>query len=59
MTSTELAKNTDLFQLWDPKVPFPSHETMPDLDVVTHVSVEKAQPDGYHYLHECGYRRPT
>ena len=25
---------------------------MPDLDIVTHVNVEKAMPDGYHYLHE-------
>ncbi|HEY3378072.1 MAG TPA: exo-alpha-sialidase [Armatimonadota bacterium] len=25
---------------------------MPDLDIVTHISVEKAQPGGYHYLHE-------
>ena len=38
--------------LWTPATPFPSFEVMPDLDIVTHVAVERAQPDGYHYLHE-------
>ncbi|MHB0935715.1 MAG: exo-alpha-sialidase [Armatimonadota bacterium] len=41
-----------LFPLWNPDVPFPSPETMPDLDAVTHVAVERAQPGGFHYLHE-------
>jgi hypothetical protein len=41
-----------LFPLWDERVPFPAFDEMPDLDIVTHVSVEKAQPGGYHYLHE-------
>jgi hypothetical protein len=41
-----------LFPLWNPEAPFPSPEEMPDLDRVTHLSIEKAMPGGYHYLHE-------
>ncbi len=41
-----------VFRLWDASRPFPAVAQMPDLDCVTHVSVEKAQPGGYHYLHE-------
>ena len=41
-----------LFALWDPAIAYPSLETMPDLDIVTHIAVERAQPGGYHYLHE-------
>lgn len=53
-TSCELAAEAGRFPVWDARCPFPSFDTMPDLDVVTHVSIEKAQPDGYHYLHESG-----
>jgi len=51
-TSTELAADTSLVPVWDPAVPFPSPQEMCDLDVVTHVAIERAQPGGYHYLHE-------
>lgn len=51
-TSTELAADTSLLPVWDPGVPFPSPREMPDLDIVTHVTIERAQPGGYHYLHE-------
>ena len=40
------------FPLWDPAESLPDHTTMEDLRVVTHVSVERAESDGYHYLHE-------
>ncbi len=52
-TSTELAADPCLIPVWDPAVPFPSHEEMCDLDVVTHITVERAQPGGYYYLHEA------
>ncbi|MCX6909040.1 MAG: exo-alpha-sialidase, partial [Verrucomicrobia bacterium] len=52
LSSEELAADPDTLQLWDAKVPFPLYEEMPDLDVVTHVQVERAQRGGYHYLHE-------
>jgi hypothetical protein len=52
-TSTELAANKSLFPVWDPEVPFPTIKEMRDLDIVTHVTVERAQPGGYHYLHEA------
>ena len=42
------------YELWNPTVSYPSIEHMPFLPVVTHVSVEQAKPDGYHYLHESG-----
>ena len=51
-TSTSIAADTSLFELWDSSVRFPLFDEMPDLDIVTHVSVERAQPGGYHYLHE-------
>lgn len=51
-TSTQLAADTSLIPVWDPSVPLPAFDEMPDLDLVTHVSIEKAQPGGYHYLHE-------
>lgn len=38
--------------LWHSDIEFPTAETMPDLDIVTHVSIERAQPGGFHYLHE-------
>ncbi len=46
-----------LFPLWDPAVDFPSPEVMPDLDIVTHVAVERARPGGFHYLHESTIAR--
>ncbi|HEX2950067.1 MAG TPA: exo-alpha-sialidase [Armatimonadota bacterium] len=52
-TSTELAANASLFPVWDPSEPFPSPQEMCDLDIVTHVAIERAQPNGYHYLHEA------
>lgn len=52
LSSVELAADPDTLQLWDPQSPFPSYEEMRDLDVVTHVQVERAQRGGYHYLHE-------
>ncbi|MBM3858728.1 MAG: hypothetical protein FJ395_03655 [Verrucomicrobia bacterium] len=51
-TASELAANTDLLALWDPNTPFPSFEEMPDLGVVTHVQVERAQRGEFHFLHE-------
>ena len=56
-TSTQLAADQALVPIWDPAVPFPSYQEMKDLDVVTHVVVEKAKPDGYHYLHEATITR--
>ena len=38
--------------LWDTSTPCPPAEDIPDLDVVTHVSTVRAQPGGWHYLHE-------
>jgi hypothetical protein len=52
VSSIELAANTTNLQLWDVQVPFPAYDEMFDLDVVTHVQVERAQKGGYHYLHE-------
>jgi hypothetical protein len=49
--SCRLAADASLFPLWDASVPYPAFDEMPDLDVVTHVSVERAAPDGYRYLH--------
>jgi len=40
------------FELWDQRIPFPTFDTILDLDVVTHVTVEKAQPNGHRYLHD-------
>jgi hypothetical protein len=51
-SSVELAATTNTLQVWDAAVPFPPFDEMPDLDVVTHVAVERAQPEGFHYLHE-------
>jgi hypothetical protein len=51
-TSPELAADNSLFPVWDPAVPFPTPQTMLDLDVVTHVQIERAQEGGFHYLHE-------
>lgn len=50
--SPELAADKRLFELWDFNIPFPPFDQMPDLDVVTHVNLEKATAEGYHYLHE-------
>lgn len=52
-SSAELAADTSLIPVWDPAVPFPSPQEMLELDIVTHVSVERAKPGGYHYLHEA------
>jgi len=56
-TSTEFAADPSLFPVWDPAVSFPSPQEMCELDVVTHVSVERAQKGGYHYLHEATIAR--
>jgi predicted neuraminidase len=52
VSSVELAADPALLPVWDARVPFPSYEEMPDLAAVTHVQVERAQPGGFHYLHE-------
>ena len=52
LSSVELAADPGALPLWDATVPFPSYEEMPDLGVVTHVQVERAQCGDYHYLHE-------
>ncbi|MEI7728539.1 MAG: sialidase family protein [Verrucomicrobiota bacterium] len=52
ISSVELAADTETLKLWDPQVPFPPYDEMPDLPVVTHVQVERAVQGGYHYLHE-------
>lgn len=52
-SSTELAAKTSLIPVWDPTVVFPSTKAMYDLDIVTHVAVERAKSKGYHYLHEA------
>lgn len=38
--------------LWDATIPIDPADRMPDLDVVTHVQVERARRGGFHYLHE-------
>ena len=48
LTSTELAADRSLFPIWDPSVPFPSPQNMCDLDVITQVVVERAQPGKWH-----------
>lgn len=40
------------FPLWDPQLPFPECKDMRDPDIITHVTVERAVPGGWHYLHE-------
>jgi hypothetical protein len=52
-SSTELAADSSLIPVWDPAVPFPTPQEMPELDIVTHVTVERAKRGGYHYLHEA------
>jgi len=56
-TSAELAADTSLFPIWDSSVPFPKPEDMRDPDVITQVVVERAQPEGWHYLHEAAVMR--
>jgi hypothetical protein len=53
LTSTLLASEPSLFPVWDPKVPFPAVHDMLDPAVVTHITVERAKSEGYHYLHEA------
>lgn len=50
--SADIAAEGRLFELWDRSRPFPAVEDMEDLEVVTHVAIERAQPEGFHYLHE-------
>lgn len=52
ITSPMIAQDPQLPEVWDRSVPYPSPDTMPDLDIVTHISVERAVEGGYHYLHE-------
>lgn len=52
VASAELAADPAPLQLWDRQVPFPESDAMLDLPLVTHVQLERAEPDGYHYLHE-------
>lgn len=52
-SSSKLAADHTLIPVWDPSVPFPAPWEMCDLDIVTHVTVERARMDGYHYLHEA------
>ncbi len=51
--STELAADTTLEPVWDPTVPFPSHEDMKEPKVFTTVKVTEAKEGGYYYLHEA------
>ena len=48
-----LAINPSLFPVWDPAEPFPMPDEMPDLDIITQVTVTRAKPGGYNYLHEA------
>ena len=41
MYSSEIARDRFVRPVWVPKDRFPTVEEMPDLDVITHVSVEK------------------
>lgn len=50
--ASELAADKTRYEIWDSTVPLPNWENLPDLEVVTHVNVERAQRGGYHYLHE-------
>lgn len=40
------------FELWDNSVPVPDFKTIDEPATITHTRVERAQPGGYHYLHE-------
>ena len=53
MTETPTAPpEAEPYPLWSPACPFPPADEMPDLDVVTHVAVERAVRGEFHYLHE-------
>lgn len=52
-TSQSIAENREYYEIWDREVPFPSPKTMEDVDIITQVSVEKAQKGKWHYLHEA------
>ena len=52
--SKQISRDTTTFELWDRHIPFSDFDEMCDLDVVTHVVVERAEPEVYHYLHESG-----
>ncbi|TVR57941.1 MAG: exo-alpha-sialidase [Spirochaetaceae bacterium] len=41
-----------VYELWDVGTPFPDHTTMEDVPTMTHVSIERGEKGGYHYLHE-------
>ena len=51
--STEIAADKTLEPVWDPNVPFPSHEEMKEPKVFTTVKVTEAKEGGYYYLHEA------
>ncbi len=57
LTSTQLAAGRSLACVWDPSVPFPPAEEMRDLDMVTHVNVQRGLRGEFHYLHECAIAR--
>lgn len=50
--ASALAADPGRYSLWDVQSPYPDWQHMPDLDVVTHVQLERAQRGGFHYLHE-------
>lgn len=50
--ASALAADPDRYPLWEVSSPFPDWQYLPDLDVVTHVQLERAQRGGFHYLHE-------
>lgn len=57
MRAYEIARDPSLKPIWDPKIPFPTIDKMKDLDILTHVAVERAVPEGYHFLLEATIAR--
>jgi hypothetical protein len=58
-SSTELAADSSLIPVWDPAVPFPTPQEMPELDIVTHVTVERAKRGGYGIVTGFTHAGPT
>jgi hypothetical protein len=50
--SQTIAADPSGFEIWDRSIPFPAYDEMFDVDIVTHVTLERAQANGFHYLHE-------
>lgn len=52
-----LASTPGFFEVWDPSVPFPAVKNMEDPEIITQVTVERAEEGKFHYLHEATIAR--